>query len=166
MKNILLSLFVATALFACKDDDTTEPQVATIIENEPTTSCGETQICFTLNDTAYTNQVFMYKLDDTTYFAKYEKDGKQLSIDWISETPTTGTFPAGLNKKKGQSRIYWFPKTNQIWMSDSGEVVITKHENKTVSATFSGRLNKLSGTQPTGETILVKNGVFTNGKYS
>lgn len=162
MKKFLLSVFVCVSFIACEKEEETAP-----VENSnPIASCGERKICFDLNDTAYTNAVFMYKLDDSTYFAKYESNGVQLSIDWITQTPKTGTFPAGNVKVEGKSRIYYFPGRNVMWMSDSGEVVITKHEGKTVSATFNGRLQKLVSGQPNGETLIVKNGVFTNGIYN
>lgn len=162
MKKIILSMFFCAAFIACEKEEETTPTN----NSNPTASCGERKICFDLGDSLYTSAVSMYHLDDTSYFAKYESNGQQLSIDWFSSDPVTGAFPAGNVKMKGKSRIYWFPDaTTTYWMSDSGEVVITKHEGKTVSATFNGRLQKLVSGQPNGETLIVKNGVFTNGSY-
>lgn len=164
MKKFMIALLITSIFYACEEDEGVEPQVE--MEQNDSTACGDRQICFTLNDTAYTNQVFMYKLDDSTYFAKYEKDGKQLSIDWITSAPSLGAFPAQAIKENGKSRVYWFPGNNIMWMSTSGTVEITKHENNTVSATFNGVLKKMVNNQPTNDSIEVKNGVFTNGKYS
>lgn len=162
MKKFLLSVFVCIAFMACEKEEETPPVKST----NPVAGCGGQKICFDLADSSYTSAVSMYHLDDTSYFAKYESNGQQLSIDWFSSDPVTGSFPAGNVKMKGKSRIYWFPDaTTNYWMSDSGEVVITKHEGKTVSATFNGRLQKLVSGQPNGETLIVKNGVFTNGSY-
>lgn len=161
MKKFLLSVFVCIAFMACEKEAETPPFEST----NPVAGCGDQKICFDIADTSYSSNVGMYKLDDSTYFAKFESNGQQLSIDWITQSPTTGSFPAGNVKVSGKSRIYWFPGNNVQWMSDSGEVVITKHEGRIVSATFNGRLQKLSGGQPNGETLIVKNGVFTNGSY-
>jgi hypothetical protein len=164
MKKIILSVFISAAFMACKKDDEVKPEIPEV--KNPTVSCGERKICFDIEDSSYTSNVGMYHLDDTSYFAKYESNGKQLSIDWFTQDPMVGSFPAGNVKMKGKSRIYWFPDASSTyWMSDSGEVNITKHEGNKVSATFNGRLQKLVNGSPNGEVLFVKNGVFTDGSY-
>lgn len=160
MKNFLIGIGLCLAFIACdKEEDKTEPTV-------PTNNCGDKKICFEIGGTNYTSNVGMYHLDDTSYFAKFESNGQQLSIDWFSDSPKTGSFPATNVKAKGKSRIYWFPDASAIyWMSDSGEVKITKHDGRVVSATFNGRLQKLVNSVPNGEVLYVKNGIFTNGSY-
>ncbi|MDB9775551.1 hypothetical protein OAB47_04885 [Vicingaceae bacterium] len=105
-------------------------------------------------------------MDDSAYFVKYESNSVQLPIGWINQTPEAGTFLAGNVKMKGRFGFYSIPdSTANYWISDSGEVVITKREGKIVFTTFNGTLEKMVNGVPYEETLIVKTRVFSNGIY-
>ncbi len=90
-----------------------------------------------------------------------------MPIGWITQTPEAGTFLAGNVKMKGRFGIYSIPdSTANYWISDIGEVVITKRGGKIVFTTFNGTLEKMVNGAPYEETLIVKTRVFSNGIYS
>lgn len=160
MKRLGTILLAHTLMLgACEKETTTNEDQPINNSGDTTQMCETGSICFELNDTAYSRPTTGYEFSDTFLFAKYEHDNKQLSIDILGNS--VGSYPAGDTQTSGKSRIYYFKGIGAdqvMYMSTSGSVEVSSYENKKLTATFTGTLEKQVNGSYTGETITVTNG--------
>ncbi|OSZ81850.1 hypothetical protein CAP35_00855 [Chitinophagaceae bacterium IBVUCB1] len=148
-------------LASCKKDSTTT--TPTNNNNNNNGGCGDGNVCFKLNGTQISKTGGGYLMADTFTFVKYEEGAKQLSIDIFGNT--TGSYTVGDKRLKGRGRIYYFPETSKMYMSNKGSLEMTElTSDRKATGKFSGTLYRYNGDTETftmTDSMVITEGFFT-----
>lgn len=158
MKKMLMLLLTGMVLFGCKKDS--DPEVETSAAQSGKVVCE-------IDGKAYSHYGSGYVLGDNFSFVKAENGTEQLSIDFYGMRDGEYIITGDDAKTVGNAKIYFFAdqSTKVTYVSKSGTFKVTKYQltgGFKVSGTFSATLEKFNDKKPTGETIEIKNGSFTD----
>lgn len=158
MKKVLMLLCACIAMFGCKKDS--DPEVETSLVQSGKVVCE-------IDGKAYAHNGSGYVLGDNFSFVKAENGSEQLSIDFYGMREGDYEITGNDAKTVGNTKIYFFADNTSkiIYVSKSGSFKVTKYQltgGFKVSGTFSATMEKFKDKTPTGETIEIKNGSFTD----
>lgn len=154
MKKLLLLVgLVAIAFTSCKKSNDED-------DDNDTTGCQDTYVCFTLEGTDISGPGGGYFFADTFSFVKYEEGLTQLSLDIMGNS--AGIYPVSDQQISGKARIYYFDEGNNMFIAKTGNFEVTEYTtDKVVSGTFSGTVEMVDGNgNYTGDTKEITNGSF------